>query len=355
MSRLDKKQRHRAKREAKRLNARRKESVSPLKRVAFAPGEPEVWMTDGFGEYERQAQIFIFKQGGGLSAFAGFLVDQGIAGLKDVWTEKPFHHTDLMDLVKRCAQEDIPMNRVTIERARQTIAGAARWAHDNGMRLPKDWVKATILMGGVGDWLTADVSGFTKEFVGHPVDLRQRLVGASFESFIRRSDIRFVFSHTDPYLDQTTGEFVDESDDLLRPEDIEIEAMMSVMPPDRLQGMRDRISVVAKNLANETANWIAVVDQTASTELEEAWQTIVFATIVSDACGRAQDMRGDPVIGSAYIRYVERHIDPARYDSFKDALSQVMKHVELEPELIYQMLMSPQATRAFPDLSLRAV
>ena len=41
-------------------------------------------------------------------------------------------------------------------------------------RLPKDWIRSASLIGGIGDWESADVSLFVKEFVGHPEDLRQR-------------------------------------------------------------------------------------------------------------------------------------------------------------------------------------
>src|SRR5580692_6916144 len=50
MSRPDKKQRHKAKREAKRLAARRRDSISPVKRLAESKGDMEIWMSEDFEE-----------------------------------------------------------------------------------------------------------------------------------------------------------------------------------------------------------------------------------------------------------------------------------------------------------------
>src|SRR5438445_221646 len=68
MSKADKKQRHKAKREAKRLANRRRESISPVKRLAEGRGELECWMSRGFEEEMGQEQIFVYKQARGLAS-----------------------------------------------------------------------------------------------------------------------------------------------------------------------------------------------------------------------------------------------------------------------------------------------
>lgn len=178
MSKTDKKQRNKAKRQAKRLAIKRRDSISPIKRLAEAKGDVEYWMSEDFEELG-QAQMFVYKRAAGLSGVACFLVDQGVVGLKDCWVRMRIERSEFQEMIDRSQERGISMRRVLPEQIRRMVAGGIRWAHENGMRLPKDWAKPASFIGGVSDWASADVSAFVKEFTGHPEDLRQRLIGES--------------------------------------------------------------------------------------------------------------------------------------------------------------------------------
>ena len=209
---VNKKQRHEAKRKAKRLAVRRQDSISPVKRLSDAKGEIDCWSSGDF-EIMGQIQIFAYKQAAGLFGVACFLVDEGVVGLKDSWVRLGVDRKEFQRMLDAGQGSGIRMRRVAIEEALRWIAGGARWAHDNGMRLPKDWLRHASMLGAIGDWKNADVSEFAMEFAGHPEDLRQRLIGESIGSFLARDDIRFVLNSAAPYKDQRTGEYASDLDD----------------------------------------------------------------------------------------------------------------------------------------------
>jgi hypothetical protein len=100
----DKKQRHKARREAKRREMRRTNSISPLKRLADAPGVVECWISTGF-ELAGQIQIFAYKQAAGLAGISCFLVDRGVVGLKDAWSKMNVDRGEfegMLDTAFRC-------------------------------------------------------------------------------------------------------------------------------------------------------------------------------------------------------------------------------------------------------------
>jgi hypothetical protein len=214
MSKANKKQRHEAKRKVKKLQLKRENSISPIKRLADAPGEIECWESEDFVAFG-QMQLFVFKRAAGVSGLACFLIDRGVVGLKDAWVKMNVDRSDLTDMIDFTRKRGIKMRAAKLEDARQSIAGAIRWAHENGMRLPKDWPRIVSVFGGVGDWASADLSQFALEFTGHPDDLRQRLIAEPFETFIQRPDIDFVFSDAAPYSGPRTNGFMelDDSDD----------------------------------------------------------------------------------------------------------------------------------------------
>jgi hypothetical protein len=256
MPKADKKQRHRAKREAKRRKLQKQKSISPIKRLADAPGKIEYWMSDDF-DVLGQAQMFIYKQAAGLTGIACFLVDRGVVGLKDAWSRINIDRLEFAEMLEKCSDRGITMRPATLDEVRRMVAGGIRWAHENGMRLPKDWVKPASLLGGINNWMTADVSGFVKEFAGHREDLRQRLIGEPFESYIQRDDIAFVFSDLAPYMNQETGDYVNADafeDEALAEEEFEgILAGISDAEIDRLMAA---LLLPAAELAAQTILWL---------------------------------------------------------------------------------------------------
>lgn len=341
MARKDKKQRHEAKRKAKRLAARRRESISPVKRLADATGETEFWMSTDF-EFNGQTQIFAYKRGAGLSGVACFLIDRGVVGLKDAWMRMDVDRDDLDGMLEGSRARGVRMQRVGRAEVQRLIAGSVRWAHENGMRLPKDWIRSASLIGGVGDWASADVSEFVREFAGHPEDLRQRLIAEPFDTYIRRNDIAFIFNDAAPYLDQGTGEYVDQSllgfdddeddnepgvddDDL---DDEEFQSIVDALPEEELNALVDSFVPAAAALAVETANWLANKsdksehDAAPSPQLFEAWRSILLASMASKwAC---------PTL----LKDLSDRIEPAVFSDYHRAVGQALAHLKTDPQMM---------------------
>ena len=349
MGRADKKQRHKTKREAKRKQARRLQSISPLKRLADAAGEVEFWMSDDF-DFMGQAQIFAFKQGAGLSGIACFLVDKGVVGLKDAWSRLHINRRAFDDMLESCEERGFPMHRAMPETARGMIAAGIRWAHDNGMRLPRDWPKTASLIGGVGDWASADVSRFVKEFCGHPEDLRQRLIGEPFHTYIQRTDIRFVFSDAAPYMDQESGEYVDADDDDddfdshypenrldAQGEDWDegkFESFMTEVGGEMFCALQEMVNPAATDLAAETAGWLAAGGGTPSTELVEGWRSILLSVVIPKMSAPNLPPGELPDIADYVLEGIRAGLDPRRLPEYDMAVDQAFGHLEVDDSVL---------------------
>jgi hypothetical protein len=331
MSKPNKKQRHKAKREAKRKEIRRRESVSPIKRLADAKGEIECWMSDGFGDLG-QLQILTYKRAAGLSGVACFLVDRGVVGLKDAWTKLKVDREEFDFMVEKSSEHGIPMRRGTLEEARRWVAGGMRWAHDNGMRLPKDWAKVAAIIGGAGDWAKADVSEFVMEFAGRPEDLRQRLIGQPFEEFIRRTDMRFVFSDSAPMMDISTGEY--EGDE----EDFEEESILDTIPEDVLRTMLENFAVQAALLQVMTADWLHASNTRQSSELFEAWRSVMIATALASYVPPDNKRIDKQHLFDQLTEELGDRIEDHRYAEYDLAVDTVLDHLAADPQVLDRSL-----------------
>jgi len=333
MSRADKKRRHEAKRKAKRLQTRRQQSISPFKRLVDTPGEIEYWMSETLGAIG-QMSIFVYKRAAGLTGMACFLIDRGVVGLKDAYTQMNISREEFDDTLQQCKDRDIAMNHVAVEDVRRAVAGAVRWTNQNGMRLPKDWVKTASLIGGVGDWASADVLNFVMEFAGHPEDLRQRLIGESFESYIGRPDVRFIFSDAAPYMDQRTGEYADSSefefyDD---PDDEEdLESIEDESLDAELETLSERIGPIAVGLATETVDWLLARNQTPSPELPEAWQSVLLVTLISKTALDDAPRASIAEFGGRLIGTFAETIEEGHRADYERAIEQVREYIQADP------------------------
>lgn len=337
MSRADKKRRREAKREAKRYDARRRASVSPVKRLADAPGEVECWISEDV-ENLGQVQIFCFKRAAGISGIACFLVDVGVVGLKDAWTQTRVDRVVFDDMLARCRDQGINMRRGSLEEVRRWVAGGARWAHDNGMRLPRDWQKTAAVIGGVGDWMSAVVSSFVKEFAGHPEDLRQRLIGQSFESYVERDDIDFIFSEDAPYMDQRTGDYV-HADALVVPDEVEEwESIAGDIPIDELNEMAAELSTTAGALDLQTRAWLAARGETPSPELLEAWRSILLVAMLSQAAMPDAPRMRRAEFSNDLLADVTRRLEPDRAVEHGHAVEQIEGHLRADPAIIQRVV-----------------
>jgi len=336
MPKLDKKQRHKAKREAKRREAKRRESISPLKRLADAPSQVECWMSRDFAE-NGQIQAFVYKQAGGLSGIACFLIDRGVVGLKDAWARMNVGRTDFNEMLEDCKERAIPMSRVTIEKVRRMIAGGLRWAFENGMRLPKDWATPALLIGGVGAWESADVSEFVKEFAGHPQDLRQRLIAEPFDDYLQRTDIDFIFSDSAPYKDQENGRYVDaDKSDLFSDDDDDKDDpnLLEEVPEEEMKEMATQFADLAKNLATETTAWLHARNETPSRQLAKAWVALMVTSILTKA---AKPDAGDDELsnfGFEMAQDFSDRVEESHRADYEIAVQQVMNHMETVPDLV---------------------
>ncbi|HEX5243060.1 MAG TPA: hypothetical protein VFW23_07315, partial [Tepidisphaeraceae bacterium] len=221
----------------------------------MARGDLECWISDDFESFN-QLQIFVYKRGGGLSGIACFLIDRGVVGLKDAWNQLDILPEEFEKMLAKSERGGIPLHQCSVEEARKWIAGGVRWAHDNGMRLPKDWARTALLIDGVGDWHNADVSQFVKEFAGHPEDLRQRLIGEPLETYLQRKDVKFLFSDAAPYKGQHTGYYSDwrPLDDLDEEEDEELddETLASTLPDEQFDALLEGMAPLAENISEKT-------------------------------------------------------------------------------------------------------
>jgi hypothetical protein len=352
MSKPDRKQRREAKRKAKRVAARRRDSVSPVKRLAEAPGEVECWMSDGF-ETMGQLQIFAYKRAGGLAGMACFLIDRGVVGLKDAWTRMNVDRAEFDEMLDLSAQQGLLMNPIGVEVARRWVAGGARWAHDNGMRLPNKWTKPASLIGGVGDWASADVSAFVKEFAGHPDDLRQRLIAESLESYLARTDIAFDLNDTAPYKDQRTGRYVnpgefldfdDEDDDGdgdadEELSDEEIEAIADDLPMEELNALAERFTPAAQALATRTTTWLAGRGDAPSPELLDAWRSVMLAAMISRSAMPDAPEEDIADFGFEMLRDVSRRLDESRFAAHQQAVGQVLEHLQTNTRMMEEAVL----------------
>jgi len=339
VSKKDKKQRHRAKREAKKKEMRRKASVSPIKRLAEARGELECWISDDFKSFG-QLQIFVYKRGGGLGGIACFLIDRGVVGLKDAWTRLDVIPEEFEKMLETSEQNGIPLHECGVEEARKWVAAGTRWAHDNGMRLPKDWAKAAMLIDGVGDWHNADVSQFAKEFAGHPEDLRQRLIGEPLETYLQRQDVKFIFSNAAPYKDQETGAYSDWGllDELDEEEDEELDDEMldSLIPDEQIDGLLASVAPLAENIAEKTKAYLLERGQEPSPELFSAWQNLLIARLMAGAA--LQGVPQEQIDDFTYqlLQGLSERVEDPRAAELDRAVEQVLEHLETDPQIMQQ-------------------
>lgn len=339
MPKKDKRQRREAKRKAKQQASRRQASVSPAKRLAEAKGEIECWASDQF-ESSGQLQIFVYKRGAGLKGVACFLIDRGVVGLKDAWVRVGVDRNKFDGILETSQDEGIPMRPSTSDEVQRWVGAAVRWAHDNGMRLPRDWVKAAAFVGGVGDWKSADVSRFVKEFAGHPEDLRQRLIGEPFDTYIQRTDIQLVFSDEAPYMDQKTGRYAqelnpfddddedsDDADDI----DDEIESALDAIPEEQIDAFLARFVPAAIALTANTQQWLRARGVEPSPALPSAWQTVMMARTLS--VGAMPDASEEEIADCGFDLMKDLG---GRYESASEAaehhraLGQVLEHLQTD-------------------------
>jgi hypothetical protein len=202
------------------------------------------------------------------------------------------------------------------------------------MRLPKDWLKAAMLIGGVGDWQSADVSNFVMEFRGHPEDLRQRLIGQSFDSYVRRQDVSFVFREDAPYMDQATGDYLGK-DDFENESDIDNGALH-----DSYAMLRESLDKTGELLAAETRRWLTEQNEVPSPELPRAWSGVFVSTLASSASQQqdADHPGATPLDGPAVLDVMMEELEAPLKAQLRAALAQISRHLKADPDVAERLL-----------------
>ena len=210
MSRVSKKERRRLKRKRKHKQAIRLRNESPYRRLESAGSVERCLINDGWRETGQVVIYVLCRAPGGPAAMGSFLIDLWCAGLKDAWGRLDFTREDLREVVDHMSW-GTGLNFVDCQPdvARKLIAGSIRFAQENGFRLPARHERWLAVVGGVGDWRTADLSDFGAKgklrWVGPMADLRRRLVGTTVEEFLAREDVECIVGVDDlDWLDEST-------------------------------------------------------------------------------------------------------------------------------------------------------
>lgn len=328
---------------------RRKASVSPIKRLAEARGELECWISEDFESFG-QLQIFVYKRGAGHGGIACFLIDRGVVGLKDAWTRLDVFPEEFEKMLETSEQNGIPLHQCGVEEARKWVAAGARWAHDNGMRLPKDWAKAAMLIDGVSDWHNADVSQFVKEFAGHPDDLRQRLIGEPIETFVQRNDIQIIFSDLAPYKDLKTGSYGDWDllEDLDEEEDEELddETLASLIPNEEIEALMARMAPGAAIFTQKTKTYLLERGQEPSSELFSAWQNLLMARLMAAAALQESPQEEIDDFTCQLLQGLSERVEEPRAAELQRAVEQVLEHLDADPQIMQREYLNIQPPEA---------
>jgi len=196
MARQNKRERRRLKRKAKKKQAIRMRNASPYRRFSDAGHVESCRINEDWYETGTAALFVLATVPGRPPAMASFLIDVWCAGLKDVWGRIQIDGQEFRDVIHGMeAGMDEAIVDCDLDLARELVAGSIRLAYENGFRLPDRYERWLSLLGGVGDWETADLRYFGVDgryrWVGPLDELAKRLVGTSVEQFLQRRDVDF--------------------------------------------------------------------------------------------------------------------------------------------------------------------
>ena len=163
------------------------------------------WQDDG------KVSIFLARNvGTGRRPLAACLVDSWAWGLKKPWGEIDISHDDLDDMVSRY-DEQVEGAPINIGTARHLVYGGIELARRLGFRLPQRYERWTAILGPLPPGESPDMSLFLEDgkinLCCSMRDLQERLIGATPEQFLSRSDVSFMLMDDDfTLLDGEKGE-----------------------------------------------------------------------------------------------------------------------------------------------------
>jgi hypothetical protein len=219
------------KRAKKQKEARRLQTLSPFRRAAHN-GQIECYRgrtDEGIGTLMVLGHIT-----SGSYAMAGFLIDFWCVGLKDAFGQKQIARAEFdQQIMPQWRTGGETIGKIEPEAARRLIAGAIRFSHQNGFRLPEHWDRYAAILGDLGDIAKADLSEFGVDgklrYVGTQQFLRERLAKCSVDEFLRRPDVEFVFQA--PGFDGDEETF-DDDGEVFEDDEIRVENAIGEEPSD---------------------------------------------------------------------------------------------------------------------------
>src|SRR5438552_3849631 len=205
--RARRKEKQRLKRKQKRRELHRASSISPYRRAAA--GELlGCWINQDWRE-RGQSAVWLLRRGpGGVLAMTCFFIDLWCAGLKDAWGRLDVLREDFDDAIEQSSEQfDGTVAPCTLDVARHVVAGAIRFAVQNGFRLAQRYDRWTAFLGPPLDWRNADLADFGIDggklrWVGPMEDLRTRYVGGRLDDFLERADVEFILGSEGTFFDE---------------------------------------------------------------------------------------------------------------------------------------------------------
>jgi len=286
MARKDRKrQRREQKKKRKKFDG---SSLSQLHQIASRGKVLGAFATDTYGdEGEGMASVVVLRQGPeGRHVMGAFLIDFWCLGLKDAYGRIGVSEADLAEQRDRMAESGVQTRPITLEVARQLVAGAIRWTREKGFKLPPQTDRWLAVLGEALDIDGADVSRFggadgKLHYTGALPDLIKRLPDGDLDKFMQRPDtaVSFVMPDED-----------DEDDDfaegILAGEDEEAELEEELSELAEQQG---------EKLLAAALRWCRDQGLTPEPRLGEAAQTMMAATFSGMMNG--DDEESDQPIG----------------------------------------------------------
>jgi hypothetical protein len=193
-SRQRKVERHRQKRQQKRLSQNR-----------FQLAVKKRWMTDACPIHACYANTNWKRHGVATVMFArsineaqlilaAFYVDLWGMGLKDAWGRVGITPSEFRELVDKL-KEAHRMGPFNVGLARHLVFGGIQRAQELGLRLPPKYHRWTKILGELPSGESLDMSLFGVNgkirLICNVHDLETRLIGSSVDEFLRRPDVEF--------------------------------------------------------------------------------------------------------------------------------------------------------------------
>lgn len=302
------KERKRLKRDKKKMEYRRAMAVSPYKRIGRS-GEIQACYINSNWQEGGLASLHVIRvnpQGG--FALGVFLIDVWCAGLKNVWGVLDMLH-DQIDRHLDRARDRFPLERIEPEAARNLVAGAIRFARQNGFRLPAHYDRWLNFLGDVPDPATADLRPFGKDggllWVGSMEDLQRRLIGCSVEEFLRRRGVEFISE--DEINDEEAEDGLD--DDSEEEED-----------EDEIDVLGERVEEITKGIYRQAINRCSEKGETPSPLMRPA----VIFVMGAMAAHALQDLADEDELAEEAIHLAEKDV-PEGLQEIKSAIEQIFR------------------------------